>query len=153
MELVAPCGPVYQAGTLSGNPLSMAAGLATLKALRDRPAGGSAKEETIYGYLEGLGGRLEAGLSTAAEKAGVPVQVQRAGSMITAFFNEEPVVDLESAKRSDTARFSRFFHAMLHESVYWPPSQYEAAMISAAHTEQDIDHLVDMAVRALERMD
>jgi glutamate-1-semialdehyde 2,1-aminomutase len=153
MEQVAPCGPVYQAGTLSGNPVSVAAGLATLRALRSRQPPGSAGDETIYQYLDRLGERLESGICRAAREAGASITVQRVGSMITAFFNEDVVVDLESAKRSDTERFSRFFHAMLGEGVYWPPSQFEAAMISAAHTEDDVDEVVQAVTRALERMD
>jgi glutamate-1-semialdehyde 2,1-aminomutase len=153
MELVAPCGPVYQAGTLSGNPMSVAAGLATLRALKSRkpvnPPGG----ETIYEYLDRLGMRLAVGISSAAKEAGIPMQAQRLGSMITAFFNDQPVVDLDSAKRSNTTRFARFFHTLLDEGVYWPPSQFEAALLGAAHTEADVDRVVEAAARAMERMD
>jgi glutamate-1-semialdehyde 2,1-aminomutase len=153
MELVAPCGPVYQAGTLSGNPISLAAGEATLAALAERRFTVSGSEPIdAYSYLEMLGARLAAGLGIEAERAGVPVQVGRAGSMLTAFLNPGPVVDLESAKRSDTKGFARFFHHLLAEGVYWPPSQFEAAFVSTAHTIEDIDRVVEAAGKAFERI-
>jgi glutamate-1-semialdehyde 2,1-aminomutase len=124
MSKVAPAGPIYQAGTLSGNPLAVAAGLAMLRHLKAHPE--------IYGRLERLGARL-----CAAAPAGVTVN--RAGSMFTFFFTDCPVTDYESAKRSDTARFGRFFRAMLERGIYLAPSQFEAAFLSAAHTEQDIE--------------
>jgi glutamate-1-semialdehyde 2,1-aminomutase len=130
MNTVAPVGPVYQAGTLSGNPLAMAAGAVTLDLLA-RPG--------AYERLEALSARLEAGLRAAAVKAGTTVAINRVGSMITVFFCAGPVVDYATAKTSDTAAFGRFFHAMLDRGVYLPPAQYEAAFVSLAHTEDDID--------------
>jgi glutamate-1-semialdehyde 2,1-aminomutase len=130
MSKVAPLGPVYQAGTLSGNPLAVAAGLATLRALED-PA--------MYERLERLGARFARGISEAAAAAGIPVTVNRVGSMLTAFFTEGPVTDYASAKRADTARYARFFHGMLDRGVFLAPSQFEAAFVSLAHTEHDLD--------------
>jgi glutamate-1-semialdehyde 2,1-aminomutase len=130
MSRVAPLGAVYQAGTLSGNPLAVAAGLATLRAL-DNPA--------VYDRLERLGGALEKGITEAAAAAGIPVTVNRVGSMLTTFFTEGPVTDYASAKRADTARYARFFHAMLDRGVFLAPSQFEAAFVSLAHSEQDLD--------------
>ncbi|MCI0548337.1 MAG: glutamate-1-semialdehyde 2,1-aminomutase [Candidatus Rokubacteria bacterium] len=129
MEQVSPQGGVYQAGTLSGNPLAVAAGLATLKALA-RPG--------VYERLESLGARLEAGIRAAAQAAGVPVQVNRVGSMLTTFLTEHPVTDLASAKRADTTRYARYFHAMRERGVYLAPSQFEAAFVSLAHSEADL---------------
>jgi glutamate-1-semialdehyde 2,1-aminomutase len=140
MEQVAPAGPVYQAGTLSGNPLAVAAGLATLRRLQ---------RENPFEKLEKLGALLEKGLLDAAAKAGVPVRVNRVGSMFTLFFTDREVVDFEAAKSCDTQRFNRFFHSMLEQGVYWPPSQFEAAFISAAHTEADIDRTAAAAGKAL----
>jgi len=139
MECVAPSGPVYQAGTLSGNPVAMAAGLATLDAL----------DETSYQQLEARGAQLEAGLREALESAGITAQLQRVGSMWTLFFNSKPVTDYASAKTSDTTAFARFFHAMLERGVYLPPSQFEAAFISLAHSEDDIATTVEAAQEAL----
>jgi glutamate-1-semialdehyde 2,1-aminomutase len=136
MAQVAPEGPVYQAGTLSGNPLAMAAGLATLEQLDD----------AAYDRLETLGARLEAELVGAAADAGVAARVHRLGSAFTLFFTDEPVHDFTSAKKADTKLFGRFFHAMLERGVYLPPAQLEAAFLSLAHTEQDVD-LVAMAAR------
>ncbi|HUP03661.1 MAG TPA: glutamate-1-semialdehyde 2,1-aminomutase [Bryobacteraceae bacterium] len=135
MSEVAPAGPVYQAGTLSGNPLAVAAGLAMLRHLKAHP--------DIYERLEARAAELCAG----APKG---VTVNRVGSMFTFFFTEGPVTDYESAKRSDTARFGRFFRAMLDRGVYLAPSQFEAAFLSAAHTEQDIRKTVAVAKEALE---
>ena len=140
MERVAPLGPVYQAGTLSGNPLAVAAGLATLRALRDGAA---------YPRLDALGAGAEAGLRRAAEKAGTPLTVNRVGSMLTAFFTGDPVTDYASARRADTARYGRFFHAMLERGVYLAPSQFEAAFLSLAHGEADVDHVGRAAMEAL----
>ncbi len=123
MSWVAPSGPVYQAGTLSGNPLAVAAGLAMLRHLKSHPG--------IYEQLEGRTAAL-----AAAAPAGITVN--RAGSMITFFFTAQPVTDYESAKRSDTGRFAEFHRWLLERGVYWPPSQFEAAFVSAAHTEEDI---------------
>jgi glutamate-1-semialdehyde 2,1-aminomutase len=141
MDHVSPAGPVYQAGTLSGNPLAMAAGLETLRVLRDEPP---------YDRLERLSARLADGLDRAATDAGVPHVVQRVGSMLTLFFNAAAVHNYEDAKRSDTARFGRFFWEMLARGVYLPCSQYEAAFLSSAHTEDDIDHTVSAAGEALQ---
>jgi glutamate-1-semialdehyde 2,1-aminomutase len=130
MQHVAPLGGVYQAGTLSGNPLAVASGLAALRALLDPAA---------YERLERLGARFERGVVDAAVAAGIPVTVNRVGSMLTAFFTEGPVTDYASAKRADTARYARFFHAMLARGVYLAPSQFEAAFVSLAHSESDLD--------------
>jgi glutamate-1-semialdehyde 2,1-aminomutase len=140
MDRIAPAGPVYQAGTLSGNPLAVAAGLATLRRLR---------AENPFARLEMLGARLERGLVDAGSKAGVPVRVNRVGSMFTLFFTGHEVFDFDSAKTCDTQRFNRFFHSMLEQGIYWPPSQFEAAFISAAHTDADIDRTVNAAAKAL----
>ena len=129
MNHVAPLGAVYQAGTLSGNPLAVAAGLATLAKLRDRE---------VYRRLEALGSELERGLRDAAAKANVPLTVNRVGSMLTAFFCDGAVTDYASAKRADTKRYARYFHAMLERGVFLAPSQFEAAFVSLAHTDADI---------------
>jgi glutamate-1-semialdehyde 2,1-aminomutase len=136
MELVAPLGPVYQAGTLSGNPLAMAAGIATLRLLN---------EPGVYDRLEALSTRLVSGLSEAARAAGVPYVGNRVGSMFTGFFAPGPVTDYASAKRSDTACYARFFHALLERGVYLAPSQFEAGFVSLAHTDEDIDHTLEAA--------
>jgi glutamate-1-semialdehyde 2,1-aminomutase len=140
MKHVAPSGPIYQAGTLSGNPLAVAAGLATLRRLQ---------KENPYDKLERLGERLERGLLAAAQKAGVPVRVNRAGSMFTLFFTDRDVFDFDTAKTCDTQRFNRYFNSMLEQGIYLPPSQFEAAFISAAHTEADIDRTLEGAAEAL----
>jgi glutamate-1-semialdehyde 2,1-aminomutase len=130
MAQVAPAGPVYQAGTLAGNPLAMAAGCATLRRLREGDA---------YRRLEALAQPLATGLVEAAAAVGLPVQVARVGSLLTVFFTDSPVTDYESARRADTARYARFFHAMLTRGVYLPPSQFEVWCVSLAHTEADIE--------------
>jgi glutamate-1-semialdehyde 2,1-aminomutase len=135
MEQVAPSGPVYQAGTLSGNPLAVAGGLSTLSAL----------SADIYARLETSGARLEAALRSAAQEASVPLQVNRVGSMLTAFFTELRVMDYSSAKRSDTGRFARWFHLMREHGVMLPPSQFESAFLSAAH-DDGIMRLLEEAV-------
>jgi glutamate-1-semialdehyde 2,1-aminomutase len=140
MEHVAPTGPVYQAGTLSGNPLAMAAGCALLDHLI-RPG--------TYERLDALTIRLQVGLARAAQAAGVMLTVNRVGSMITPFFCRGPVVDYATAKASDTERFGRFFHGLLKRGVYLPPAQFEAAFVSLAHTEVDIDQTVAAAAAAL----
>ncbi len=140
MDHVLPAGQVFQAGTLSGNPLATAAGCATLRTLRD---------EQPYDRLEELGARLERGLREAATAAGVPHQVARVGSMLTLFFAAEPVVDWATASRADTARFGRYFWGMLDRGVYLPCSQYEAMFVSAAHTEALIDTTIAAAQEAL----
>jgi glutamate-1-semialdehyde 2,1-aminomutase len=142
MQYVAPSGPVYQAGTLSGNPLAMTAGLVTLRRLRD---------PDVYRRLDLAGARLCAGLMEAAREAGVEVTINRAGSMWTVFFTAGPVEDWASAAKSDRGRFARFFHAMLDEGVYLPPSQFEAAFISLAHDDAVLDKTVEAARRAFAR--
>jgi glutamate-1-semialdehyde 2,1-aminomutase len=139
MDRVAPAGAVYQAGTLSGNPLAVAAGLATLRRLQ---------KENPYDKLESLGDRLERGLLAAAAQANVPARINRAGSMFTLFFTDRDVFDFDSAKTSDMHRFSLFFHEMLDQGIFLPPSQFEAAFISAAHTAADIDRTIEAAVKA-----
>jgi glutamate-1-semialdehyde 2,1-aminomutase len=134
MRKVAPVGPVYQAGTLSGNPLAVAAGLAMLRYLKRHPE--------VYDQLEARTAEL-----CAAAPAGVTVN--RVGSMFTWFFTDQPVTDYESAKRSDTARFARFFRAMLERGIYLAPSQFEAAFVSAAHSEGDIHETIVAAGEAL----
>jgi glutamate-1-semialdehyde 2,1-aminomutase len=140
MRQVMPAGPVFQAGTLSGNPLAMAAGLATLQELRDHPP---------YARLEQLGNTLAEGLKQAARAAGLPHQVARVGSMWTLFFNPEMVADYDIARKSDTARFARFFWAMMDRGVYLPCSQFEAAFLSTAHTEQYVQETLAAAREAL----
>jgi glutamate-1-semialdehyde 2,1-aminomutase len=140
MERVAPLGPVYQAGTLSGNPLAMVAGRVTLDHLQ---APGT------YERLEALTTRLHVGLSRAVERAGTMATLNRVGSMLTLFFCRGPVTDYASAKASDSARFGRFFHEMLKRGVYLPPAQFEAAFVSLAHSEADIDLTVQAAQDAL----
>jgi glutamate-1-semialdehyde 2,1-aminomutase len=142
MNMVAPAGPVYQAGTLSGNPLAMTAGLATLRRLRDR---------TVYEGLEDAGRRLCEGMAEAAREAGVETRTNRVGSMFTMFFTEEPVTDWASANKSDRDRFGKFFHAMLAEGVYLAPSQFEAGFIGTAHTPELIDRTVEAARKAFRR--
>lgn len=139
MSKVAPLGPVYQAGTLSGNPSAVTAGMATLARLDD----------ALYTKLEALGARLEAGLNDAASKAGVELCVQRVGSMLTPFFTRGPVQNFDDASKQDKGRFVRFHRGLLERGIYWPPSQYEAAFISAAHTEEDIDRTIAAAAASL----
>jgi glutamate-1-semialdehyde 2,1-aminomutase len=129
MDLVAPAGPVYQAGTLSGNPLAVAAGLKTLEILR-RPG--------LYQRLDSLAGKLTDGLVAEAARVGVALNVNRVGSMFTAFFAPHAVADYASAKKSDTAAYGLFFRSLLGSGVYFPPSQFEAAFVSTAHSEGDV---------------
>jgi len=143
MQQIAPAGPVYQAGTLSGNPLSVAAGLATLNALRCVP--------DAYDRLERLGARAEAGLREAVAASGAPGCVNRVGSMLTLFLGVDQVRDFGTATAADTEAFARFFRGMLGEGLYLPPSQFEAMFLSLAHTEADIDRLIDGARRVLTR--
>ena len=140
MDVLAPDGPVYQAGTLSGNPLAMAAGLATLEEL---------KTGSVHEQLETIGARLESGLNAAAERAGIPVITQRVGSMSCLFFAEQPVHNLAEAMKADRERFKKYFHGMLAEGVYLAPSAFEAAFLSAAHTEADIDSTVAAAEKVM----
>jgi glutamate-1-semialdehyde 2,1-aminomutase len=141
MDLVAPLGPMYQAGTLAGNPLAMAAGLAMLRHLRDN-------RKEIYPRLDRLSTELTAGVLAVAKEAGVPVCCNRVGSMFTWFFASGPVADWNTAAKCDTEAFGRFFRAMLESGVYLPPSQFEAAFVSAAHTEADIQQTIAAAKQA-----
>jgi glutamate-1-semialdehyde 2,1-aminomutase len=136
MARVAPEGPVYQAGTLSGNPLAVAAGIACLKELGSSGA---------FEKLETTSRKLSDGLAAAARRAGVPLTINRVGSMWTAFFTAQPVFDYASARASDTAGFGRFFHRMLEGGVYLPPSQFEAGFVSLAHGESEIDRTLEVA--------
>jgi len=136
MQHILPAGKVFQAGTLSGNPVATAAGIATLKLLRDQPP---------YERLEALSSRLESGLASAAREAGIAHAITRVGSMLTFFFNAQPPTDWESASQSDKARYAKYFWGLLDRGVYMPCSQYEALFVSAAHTEADIDATVKAA--------
>jgi glutamate-1-semialdehyde 2,1-aminomutase len=139
MDRVSPAGPIYQAGTLSGNPLAMVAGLWSLKRLND----------PLYRKLAALGQRLAAGLADAARSAGVSLHVNALGSMLTPFFTHQRVRDYRSATSSNTAAFGVFFREMLRRGVYLPPSQFEAWFISAAHTRRDIDETINVAHEAM----
>jgi glutamate-1-semialdehyde 2,1-aminomutase len=134
MDWIAPLGPVYQAGTLSGNPLAMAAGYATLNHLREH--------KEIYSRIDHLAEKVVTGIADAAQEAGVQICQNRVGSMFTWFFTSGPVTDWESAAKCDTAAFGRFFRSMLENGVYLPPSQFEAAFLGAAHTENDIERTI-----------
>src|ERR1700719_1196395 len=138
MNLVAPLGPMYQAGTLSGNPLAMAAGLATLRHLREH-------KQEIYPRLEKLSAELVDGVAAAAKDAGISLCHNRVGSMFTWFFTPGPVTDWDSASKSDTEAFGRFFRAMLDSGIYLPPSQFEAAFLSSAHTQEEIQQTINAA--------
>ena len=140
MEIVAPGGPVYQAGTLSGNPIATAAGLAALTALENRD---------IYGHIDKMGEKLAAGLSDIARKSGIKACVNRAGSLVCLFFGIESAEDCKSAKKADTERYAGYFRGMLDGGVYLAPSQFEAMFVSNAHTEGDIDETLDRAERAV----
>ena len=140
MQKLAPLGPVYQAGTLSGNPLAMAAGLKCLDIL-GRPGN--------YDRLDQLGKKLADGLTAAAQAAGVPACVNRVGSMVTLFFTAGPVTDYVSAKTSDTTRFAAFFRNMRERGVFLPPSQFEAMFVSLAHTDEDLDQVITAAKASL----
>jgi len=140
MDLVAPLGPMYQAGTLSGNPLAMAAGYAQLRYLKEH--------KEVYARLDKLSADLVAGVAAAAKAAGMPMTHNRVGSMFTWFFTKGPVTDWESASKSDTEAFGRFFRNMLDSGIYLPPSQYEAAFLGAAHSEEDVAKTVAAAKQA-----
>ncbi|MGH9396718.1 MAG: glutamate-1-semialdehyde 2,1-aminomutase [Terriglobia bacterium] len=139
MERVAPAGPIYQAGTLSGNPLAVEAGLKTLEIIR---------RAGFYQRLESTSTKLAEGLAAKAKAAGVPLTLNRAGSMLTAFFTAAPVTDYTSAKQSNTHAFAAFFQAMLAQGVYLPPSQFEAAFVCSAHSEQDVEQTIEAAASA-----
>ena len=139
MEKIAPQGPVYQAGTLSGNPLAMRAGLETL-ALTEAPG--------FYEHLERRSERLAAGMADAAARAGVPVTLHRVGSMMCTFFTPGPVTDWSGASTADTGAYAAWFRALLSRGVYVAPSQFEAWFLSSAHTEEDIDVTVEAAAEA-----
>jgi glutamate-1-semialdehyde 2,1-aminomutase len=169
MDCLAPTGPVYQAGTLSGNPLAMAAGVAALEELgatfpSEGPAPRAPKTKLksksaprvtrsagadAYTYLEARGAQLETGMRDAAKSAGVPVQFNRCGSMFCAYFTAGPVHNLTDALKSDRERFKKFFHGMLAEGIYFAPSQFEAGFISTAHTTADIEKTVKAASKVL----
>ncbi len=142
MEHLAPSGPVYQAGTLSGNPLAMNAGLAALREIERRgPA--------LYDHLDKLGAKLEAGLAEAFQEAGTPCKVQRVGSVLTPFFTPKPVTNYEEARLCNTGLFRTFFHALLDQGIYVAPSQYEGWFLSEAHSEADVQATVDAVGVAL----
>jgi glutamate-1-semialdehyde 2,1-aminomutase len=141
MEFIAPSGPVYQAGTLSGNPLAMAAGIATLTELQNNPP---------YTQLEAYGQKLQSGLERLARESGVPLTVNRVGSMLTAFFHAGSVTTYSDAVQSNTEAFKLFFNAMLERGVYLPPSQFEAAFISSKHNQTDLEITLNAALEAFE---
>ena len=143
MDCLAPLGPVYQAGTLSGNPVAMAAGIAALEELAASDA---------YARLEQLGAALEAGMRHAAKSAGVPVQFNRCGSMFCGYFTSEPVHNVADAMKSDRERFKKYFHGMLAEGIYLAPSQFEAGFLSTAHTEANIKRTVKAAARVMKTL-
>ena len=139
LEMVAPVGPMYQAGTLSGNPLAMTAGIETLKTLQ---------EPGVWDQMEAAGEKLLNGLRAAAADAGIPIQASRVGTMFGLYFNEEPVTNWEKASRSDTDRFGRYFQSMLENGVYIAPSQFEVAFLSTAHGEEEIEATIEAAAAA-----
>ncbi len=141
MEKLAPMGPVYQAGTLSGNPLAMAAGFAALTHIKENPG--------IYDLLEEKTDRLETGFRENLEKLGKEYRINRIGSMISMFFTEQPVYDLESAMKSDTALYAKFFHGMLDRGIYLPPAQFESWFLSTALTDDDIERTIKAHYEAL----
>lgn len=141
MDVVSPAGPVYQAGTLSGNPLAMAAGLAMLKALKERPA--------LYSDLATVTGMLAKGMLKQWTEAGFKVTVNNVGSMFTLFFTDQEVIDFETAKTSDTARFAKYFQAMLQQGIYLAPSQYEAMFVSAAITSDVVEEILEANYHAI----
>jgi glutamate-1-semialdehyde 2,1-aminomutase len=143
MDVLAPDGPVYQAGTLSGNPLAMAAGIAALEQLQSGE---------VYERLEELGARLETGLKEAADSVGVPVVLQRCGSMSCLFFTDQPVHNLADAMQTDRERFKKYFHGMLAEGIYLAPSAFEAGFLSNAHTEADVDATLAAAEKVMEKL-
>lgn len=145
MNCVAPLGPVYQAGTLSGNPIATAAGRATLQLIKEQP--------DLYDRLEKQSAKLQDGLKRLAEAAGVVTCSERVGSMMTMFFQAGPVVDYDSAKRSDTERYGEFFRGMLHQGIYLAPSQFEAAFVGSAHGDEEIEETLAAAQKVLSKID
>lgn len=143
MDKLAPLGPVYQAGTLSGNPVAMAAGIAALEELQATDA---------YARLEAAGASLEEGMKKAAKDAGVPVTFNRCGSMFCGYFTDQPVHNLADAMRSDRERFAKYFHGLLEAGVYLAPSQFEAGFISTAHTDEDIEKTVQEAAAVMKKL-
>jgi glutamate-1-semialdehyde 2,1-aminomutase len=143
MDWLAPVGPVYQAGTLSGNPLAMAAGIAALEELAASDA---------YAKLEQLGSALEAGMKDAAMSSGVPVQFNRCGSMFCGYFTSEPVHNVADAMKSDRERFKKYFHGLLAEGIYIAPSQFEAGFMSTAHSAADIGKTVKAAAKVMKTL-
>jgi glutamate-1-semialdehyde 2,1-aminomutase len=144
MQMVSPEGPVYQAGTLSGNPLAMAAGLETLTMLRSDPG--------FYDRLERKANRLAGGIVEAIRSTGIAAVYQHVGSMGTLFFTRELVSDYATALKSDKAAFGRYFTGMLNEGIYLPPSQFEAAFLSDAHSDEDIEKTIRVHRKVLETM-
>lgn len=142
MEQIAPSGPIYQAGTLSGNPLAMASGLSTLKLLTPE----------VYNRLETLGARLEAGLKRNSAETGIPLTINRVGSMVCPFFTEGPVINFETAKTSNLDMFRSYFAKMLDQGISVPPSQFEGMFVSAVHSEQDIDDTIEAHLNALKSL-
>ena len=144
MEKLAPVGDIYQAGTLSGNPLAMSAGLATLNIIKSKAGS--------FSVLDNKTQRLCRGMERLFSDKGIPVCVNRIGSMFTIFFQEGPVYDLNTAQKSDTAVFARFFHGMLKNGVWLAPSQFEAVFVSFAHSNADISFTLDRAAKALKNL-
>jgi glutamate-1-semialdehyde 2,1-aminomutase len=141
MAMIAPSGNVYQAGTLSGNPLAMTAGIETLKLLA---------EKKVYDELENKAAILEEGIKNAAKINGIDLVINRVGSLLTVFFSSSPIGDYRAATLSDTSLFGRFFHSLLEEGIYWPPSQFESAFISLAHNPKDINNTIKGISKALQ---
>ncbi|TCQ05231.1 aminotransferase class III-fold pyridoxal phosphate-dependent enzyme [Serpentinicella alkaliphila] len=141
MEQISPAGPIYQAGTLSGNPLAMSAGITTLSILKSKPE--------IYEHIDRLGLMLETGFRDIAKKYNIQAVVNRVGSMLTTFFTDKEVVDFESAMSSNTNLYVEFFTGMLEQGIYMSPSQFEAMFISYAHTEEDIARTIEAADKVM----
>jgi glutamate-1-semialdehyde 2,1-aminomutase len=144
MEMVSPSGPVYQAGTLSGNPLAMSAGLAALNHIKNNP--------DIYSLLEEKGKFLEDGIKDGIKSINKNYQLNRVGSMMTLFFTDEPVIDYNTAVKSDTKLFAKYFHEMLNRGIYFPPAQFEAMFISTAHSKEDLDKTIEANLEALKSL-
>jgi len=143
MELISPCGPVYQAGTLSGNPVAMAAGLAQLEAL---------EKQDVYNHINTMGEKLAVGLSGIVQNSGLKSCVNQIGSLVCLFFGIENADDYRSVKKADTALYAGYFHKMLEKGVYLAPSQFEAMFVSYAHTEEDINQTLNIAERAIKKI-